>query len=371
MVADRVELALIRVVSLDELPGVPEIEHSIPHSASSLPPLIILREEASLANTRAALHHFPDTEKQFHERQRCLRRAYERLSRELTNADARLALTDFTATGMAAIVAARPDIINVWGALLLDAGKAAKKYLYRFALQFAGAIAEGHHELAISIFRAYSSVVPLVRQVVGIANTPMEAEVLWSHANIPQIAEECTRRLDDCTSDHEIAMEVLAAFKCEKEHILKCYVEQLLATGVPVNIARALTVSGFSDESEFAAHTLSRFNKAKGFIGEAYHAARAAYNRNKWSRYWYGLLQSATTPLDFWRYSVLLSKIVDGRFDLWGSDRPTEGLFCAFLPTIEGEIKQRIKKWGKKRKDTLFGNKVPHMVFLIRDYSID
>ena len=371
MVADRVGVALMRVLSLGELSGVPEIEHAIPHSASSLPPLIVLREEASLTSTRAALHHFPDTEEQFQERQRRLRRAYQRLSKELTNADARLVLTDLTATGMAAILAARPDLISVWYALLFDAGKATKKNLHMFALQFAGAIAEGHHELAVSLFRAYSSVVPLVRQVVGMANTPMEAEVLWSHANIPQIAEECTKRLDDCTSDYEIAIEVLAAFKYEKEHILKCYVEQLLATAEPVNMARALTVSGFSDDSEFAGDTLSRFNDAKGFIGEAYRAARAAYDRNKWSRYWYGFLQSATTPLDFWRYSVLLSKIVDGRFDLWGPARPAEGLFNAFIPTIEGEIKQRVKKWNKKRKETLFGNKVPHMVFLFRDFSID
>ena len=156
-----------------------------------------------------------------------------------------------------------------------------------------------------------------------------------------------------------------------QEYILASYVDQLLATGEPAHVARALIIVGFSDESTFAAHALSQFKETKGFVGQAYRAASAAYDRNRWSRHWYALLQSATTPLDFWRYSVLLSKIVDGRFDLWGSAGPTEGLFDTFFPTIEGEIKQRIKKWEEKRKGKLFGNDVPHLVFLIRDFSVD
>ena len=161
-------------------------------------------------------------------------------------------------------------------------------------------------------------------------------------------------------------MEVLAAFKHNKEDILELYVEKLLATGEPVHIARALAVAGYSDESCFATQTLAQFDKARGFVGGAHRAARAAYDRNRWSRHWYGLLQSATTRLDFWRYSVLLSKIVDGRFDLWGLVGLTIGPFKVFCPTIEGEIKQRINKWNDERKDRLFGDKLPHVVFLVR-----
>ena len=49
----------------------------------------------------------------------------------------------------------------------------------------------------------------------------------------------------------------------------------------------------------------------------------------------------------------------------------TEEFFNAFFPTIEGEVKQRIKKWSKKRNDRLFGNKIPNAVFLTRESSID
>jgi hypothetical protein len=369
VIADRIDVALRKVLNLGELTDLPEIEREVLDSPSSRPPLVDVREETSPADLQAMFDQLAETDAQFQERQRRLHQAFERFSRELTNADARLVETDLTAAGMTAIVAARPDIINIWHALLLHAEEAKKRSLHLFAIQFAGAIAGGHADLAVALFRAYSTVNPLVRHVVGMAKIPVEAETLWSHANVPEIAAECIKRLDDCTSDREIAIEVLAAFRHGQEDIVASHVERLLATGEPVYIARALTVAGFSDESDFATRTFSAFSEAKGFVGEAYRAAREAYDRNKWSRQWHMRLQSATTALDFWRYSVLLSKIVDGRFDLWASGEPTEGSFRAFFPTIEGEIKRRIRKWSEKRKDKLFGSNVPHLVFLIRDFS--
>lgn len=73
----------------------------------------------------------------------------------------------------------------------------------------------------------------------------------------------------------------------------------------------------------------------------------------------------STTSVDFWRYSVLFTKVVDGRFALWsrepGPDRP---LCEAFYPTIEAEIQNRIKHWNDMRRDKLFGDKPPEWVFL-------
>ena len=42
-----------------------------------------------------------------------------------------------------------------------------------------------------------------------------------------------------------------------------------------------------------------------------------------------------------------------------------------FFPTIQDRIKQRIDRWGGKRKKTLFGDRVPHARFLIRDYTVN
>ena len=371
LVAYRVEDALGKVLNLSEMTGLPEMEHAVPDGRSTLPPQIALREASSADDPRTSLERIAETEEQFQDRQRLLQRAYERFSRELTNSDASLVVTNLTAEGMAAVVAARPDIVSAWHALLLKADDVKKRSIYNFAIEFAGAISEGHAESAASLFRAYSQIEPFVRHVVGMAKVPIEAEVLWSHGEIPEISELCTQRLDDCTCDHEIAIEVLAAFIHNQENTLESYVEKLLSTREPAHIARALTVAGFSDESEFAENALSRFKGSKGFVGEAYVAGRGAYDRNRWSRHWYERLQMATTEVEFWRYSVLLSRIVDGRIDLWRSIEPTERLFDAFFPTIQDRIKQRIDRWGGKRKKTLFGDRVPHTMFLIRDYTVN
>ena len=367
LVADRVEVALGKVLNLGEFTGLPEMEQAVPDSGSSLPPLVSLGEASSTVDSLAAFKRLAETEKQFDERQRRLHRAYERFSRELTKSDAHLVLTNFTTEGMSAVVTARPDVIRGWHALLIRAEDIKKPSIHNFAIEFAGAISAEHTELAVSLFRAYSRVEPLVRQVIGMAKVPMEAEVLWSRGNNPEISVLCTERLDNCTSDDEIAVEVLAAFANKQENILRSYVERLLSTREPVHIGRALTVAGFSDESAFAEDALSRFNGAKGFVGEAHLAARGAYDRNRWSKHWYECIRSATSEVDFWRYSVLLSKIVDGRVDLWGDFERSKESFKAFIPTIRDRIKNRIDRWNGKRKKTLFGGKIPHAVFLIRD----
>ena len=238
LVAERVEIALGKVLNLSELTGLPEMEQAVVDSSSSLPPLIALREESSSADSLAVLERLAETDEQFQERRRRLHRAYERFSRELTNSDARLVVTDLTIEGMTAVVSARPDIIRGWHALLLRADNVKKRNVHNFAIEFAGAISGEHTELAVSLFRAYSRVEPLVRYVVGMAKIPIEAEVLWSHGNVPEISALCTERLDDCTCDHEIAVEVLAAFTHNQENTLVSYVERLLSTGEPVHIAR-------------------------------------------------------------------------------------------------------------------------------------
>ena len=367
----RVELALGRVLDFTEQADLPEIEQEIAQSPSSLPPLITLREKTPSTDALATFHRLPETNEQLRNRQRHLRQAHARFSRDLTNADARLVATDLTVEGLASIVAAQPEVICAWHSLLIRASEAKRRSLHMFATHFSSAISETHADLAVSLFRTYASVEPLVRHVVGMAKIPVETEVIWSQSRIPQIAKECMARLDECTSDREISVEVLAAFKQNQQHLLASYVEEALATGEPVHIARALTVSGFSDMSEFAEDVLSRFKESRGFVGEAYQAAQDAYDRNRWARHWYGRLESSTTALEYWRYSVLLSKIVDGRFDLWGCSEMNKGSFYAFFPTIEGEVKRRIKKWDGKRKETLFGKKIPHAVFLIRDFSKD
>jgi hypothetical protein len=68
---------------------------------------------------------------------------------------------------------------------------------------------------------------------------------------------------------------------------------------------------------------------------------------------------------DFWRYSVLLTKIVDGRFEVWQSGfGDTCDPYRMFWPSVEGRLQHRFKKWQDQRQKKLFGEDVPAKAFL-------
>lgn len=126
-------------------------------------------------------------------------------------------------------------------------------------------------------------------------------------------------------------------------------------------------VAGFSDSNSHAFEVLQRFANDKGFIGAACKAARFAYERNVWARDWYEWMRMAKSNEEFWRSSILLEKIVDGRYVLWAGDVTTAGpVFQQFFSTVEEGIHSRINGWESKRKNKLFGQDVPDAVFFGR-----
>ena len=143
------------------------------------------------------------------------------------------------------------------------------------------------------------------------------------------------------------------------------FVRERLDEGEPEGIARALLVAGFSSQGDRNRKAIDRCRDAKGFIGTAYSAARYAYVRDEWARYWFGKMCRTDRLTDLWRYTVLFTKIVDGRFTIWGSNYTRqEEPVRLFEPSIDKEVDRRIEKWRKHRKKTLFGAKRPPEVFL-------
>ena len=69
--------------------------------------------------------------------------------------------------------------------------------------------------------------------------------------------------------------------------------------------------------------------------------------------------------LDLWRYTVLLSKIVDGRFNGAEVEGDTPSpLIKRFGTTLNDPIRNRVRKWKNKRDSKLFGMKAPNKAFL-------
>ncbi|WP_027611928.1 hypothetical protein [Pseudomonas sp. URIL14HWK12:I6] len=365
-IATRVEAALVKALDYEGDVELPEIETGVPKASDPAPPLISLTERTpSETDFASQMNRLSETEEQFDERQRRMADAYERFAAEVTAVEADLILCDLTFDGIKSIIGRDADRDQRWLKMLVVASDRQLRHLHHVALQVAIALAAKGNLLAPEFITRILALDPTIRRVTGAAKIPIETIILWSNTANPAMVDICIRRLRTPQSDSDIAREVIAAHLCGKVAILQTYIDELLATGRPYEIALALMIAGFCDNSVHAEAVLSRFEGAKGFIGAAHAAASDSYARNVWAKTWYTKMINAQQQKDFWRASVLFMKIVDGRFDIWSKALGTpSAIFTAFMPTISREISNRAIKVQKKRQEKLFGEKAPVSVML-------
>ena len=193
----------------------------------------------------------------------------------------------------------------------------------------------------------------------------LEALVSWTVAETEDIVELCFDRLDEAGTDHDIAREVQTAMVAGRDALLSRFVEERWAREEPEAMARALTVVGFSRPEACRQRKLEKMQVDDGMVGVAWRAARDAWDHDQWARHWFGKMCAARCRLGFWRYSVLLARVVDGRFRLWRSDYDESSEFMElFGPSVWPEIDSRLKRWQEKRHRTLLGGSVPARAFL-------
>ena len=171
--------------------------------------------------------------------------------------------------------------------------------------------------------------------------------------------------MDACGNDQELALETATAIYASKAAILKAYVHDRLGSPLPVDVARAITVAGFSDDARFASEVAASFDGDEGLLVTAVRSSLYAMDRYRWSKHWFDKMLAASTEEDFWTASVLFLKVVDARFDAEHRDEPvgTE-VFNTWWWSVERRLERRFGRWSDKRKKTLFGSKVPESIYL-------
>lgn len=360
----RLHAALKRAVDLTDIPEFPLVEQPVPSDTDKGPPLLSLVDEQS-SNIHDFFDRINETDDAYQARQKRAWSAFDRFNRQLTSADARIVLDDFSWDVFKRIVATEPVLAKSWTALLQGLPSKNFRSLHFFALGLARAIAKIDPAAAVELFGRLATETPLVNRVVGPAEIPAEAVAVWSCADVHAIKSLCFGRLDRAADDATLAVEVLAAFSVGMQAVISEYVDIMVARDEPAPIARALAVSGFSEANAHAASVRARFSDRDGFVGSAYKAARYAYERNEWARHWFEKMKATSTPDEFWSYAVLFSKLVDGRYVLWKAEDGTpEEMFERFFATVEERMNNRIKKWQDKRRKTLFGQAIPDPIFV-------
>ena len=316
-----------------------------------------------------ALKRSSESDEEYLERQRGrqkrIREAYKAFRAELTQAGAQIILDKLDIEGFDAIAASDQSLAESWYEMLMDLPKTSLMAVHNLGLLLAHALAAWDPDRAACLFEVLTRSHPLVRITYGSAGIPLDGMTIWSAADSPRLDLLRFERLDRAGNDHELALEVLAALKNGKEKLLKLYIEKRLEIDEPAPVCRALMVAGLSVENAFSTEVLARYQDVSGFIGQAHKAARYAYERNVWAGHWFRQMYETEKPEDFWRYSILFTKVVDGRFEVWKTaDKECGEPFQMFWPSVVSKLEHRFKRWRSHRERKLFGGDVPLAVFL-------
>ncbi|WP_371182096.1 hypothetical protein [Xanthomonas sacchari] len=307
-----------------------------------------------------------DYNDRFEEQQRLSHAAFDVFRAKLTAADAAIILESFRFSEFKKIAEADRGLAEDWADLFLGLPKARLGGVHNLGLLLAHAIAGWNPDLATLLFETLHASEPYVRNSFGRIGLPLAGLALWSAQDHALLETIRSRRLDSAINDDELALEVLTALWSSKEAALERYIEENLESGEPSRMARALMVAGLSGEGHANAAVLARYKGTLGFIGAAQSAAAYAFDRHAWAMHWHGKMLEAATPEDFWRFSVLFLKVVDGRFDVFSRDDGAASVpYRQFWPGVESQLKNRYQRVSSERKKKLFGEKSPGKEFLL------
>ncbi|MGX1499841.1 hypothetical protein ACSSV1_004901 [Labrenzia sp. MBR-25] len=306
-----------------------------------------------------------ESNEEFRERQNRNYDAFIAFREELTAAKAHIVLDRLTPDEFAAIIEADPSVAQRWFNLFMDLNDAKLPAVHNLILLLAGAIGNSDPEKSAALLERTVHSRPLVRFTYGKNGVDLGSKSAWSCDSSPALDAMRRKRLDSAATDQAIAVEVLSALQCGQGNFLETYVDEKLARAEPAEIARAIMVVGYSDQSQRNDQILAKFEDSAGLPGRAYAVAGAAYRRNVWARHWFEVMCKTDDPADFWQAGVLFTQCADGRFGVWRDEFEQSGkMVSLFSAGVSGGLKHRYEKSSKERDRKLFGQDAPAPIFV-------
>jgi hypothetical protein len=366
-IARRVDFSIQKASGLEDHLVAPDIEIRVEEKRHDDPAHFSLSaKEPPAKDFREAMARFSENNDEFEARQHRAYESYLEFRDGLTLAKALIILDNLSLEEFKAIAAVDDGLAAKWCDLFLTIAEAKLPTIHNLVLLLAHATAEKNPEAAEALFRRISNSRPLVRFTFGSAGIDLGAMAAWSGPSTSLMDRLRRERLDAARNDHELALEVLAALKAGHCPLLESFVAEKVESDEPAEVARGIMVAGFSDENAFNDAILARFASSSGLAGDAWKAAQYAYERNRWSRHWFGQMCIADDSAEFWRAGMLFLKIVDGRFSLWRSGYDQTGApIASFASSVGSRLRNRYENWEKNRAKKLFGRDAPDPVFLI------
>lgn len=356
-VAAAVAGALQRVLNLNYAANLMAIEEQEVNDFDLLPPVLSSRIPNEQSRNPLGPMTDEENEKAWDAWQNAAWASYFALESKLSDDDARLALDHLSQDCVEAIVLADPVAADTWLGWIAAALPTQQRLIAHFWQQLTMGLIHIRNDTKPLMALVHTP--PLTKVSRSYHGISVFTWLLWRSAELPDVSRICFDTLDVAQSDTEIAYEVYAAESAEQGKSLDDYIALQLAIGEPVNLCRALTVAGFRDECPQSLRLLEQYAEATGMVGEARDAAWQAYQRNRWARHWFDLMQSAPSKDEFWRHSRLFLKIADARYQMWPLSADAASPFGQFFLTLHADLNNRLEKWSRLRREKLYGQKRP------------
>lgn len=359
LISKNLDSAISRAINFETPENLPCIEQNIERRYSSIV-LIVSEGSSTEQDFSNQLDRLSETSDAWNQRQNQRRDKAVNFEKKITTAEAQLIIKSVTVDLILAIDHADSALIDTWYQLFLNLNDRSLSNVHNIALMVAETVSRRDPSAGLRLFGRLKTNASYVRLTYGRKKTDADALSSWRAADSDEIIRLCFARLDSMGNDHDLAMEILAAIKANRQNLIRDYVIDRRQRAEPAYRARAAMVAGLSPDEEWATSTIEMLEEEKGFLQQVYKAAKYAMDRHRWSRHWASQLRQAESAEDVWRFTILLSKIVDGRYCsseiMGGISTP---LVERFGPTLEDQIYDRIGKWQSKRKTKLFGMSAP------------
>ena len=365
-IAGRVGASILKVINRTVDDAISDIEITMSRTDRNEPRTDNVSEWPPASDDALeSLRRLSESDVALEERKNHVLKAFEAFKAELTQEKAQIIVDGLRIDEFDAIAAADWKLAESWYELFVSLPPTKMAAVNNLGYLLAHALSARGPDKATRLFALLGDIRPLVRNTFGGAQKSQDAMAIWSAEDSPHLNTLRFRRLEECGNDHYLALEVLAALRNCRDAVLQSYIEKQLKSREPVKICRALMVAGFSARNAYMDEVLAFYRNTPGFVGRAHAAAMYAYERNTWAEHWYRLMRETNNPEDFWRYSILFTKIVDGRFDIWQTDdRECGQPFRMFWPSVERQLKHRLNRWQGHRKRKLFGDDAPASIFI-------
>jgi len=309
---------------------------------------------------RQSPKEFWGSDDDFDEKQERLHAMADSFFAEIKESDARLLVQEFTIENLRRLVSEVPSLLDELVETLDQANSAHFIWLRNLAFAVANLISARSSVHAVNLLTRASKSQGFVTQSLEDGLT-LEHQAIWGSEVSEPIEEMWRQRIMGSENDEILAREILAAERFGAADFIKSVVLQLASSEDGLDQTYAITIAGYSIQSDMFAETIGGHARDKGLTGQAAKHALIEHENAIWTQYWVDHMWNAPTAEEFWRCLMVAKTSMDARVS---NKTPGSSCWALYAPVFRRVRALAIKDRNKERKKRLLGQDTPEPIFV-------